>query len=1123
MNRFAPPPLVALGLLAGIFVALLCLAIGGKNRTPAADSSRPSAEAARGTGLPGDGVSFSEEREASSRRVVLAWLREYRHAGGDAARAELLERGLTLAGRRAAWMAELIETNPEAALAESLSFSEYDALPPDVRVLVERPFSERVDLDVFPFCHDGSPEEATAARAAMLAGRHFWLEATLADGTVVKTFAEGWRNETSLSRTAMPAQGIALDGRAALRERVLMRVVSAEDREDALRRFPVGNPDPSRDLARGSSLGPEPVVAVSGGRVFLFRDEASLAGLEDELARLEREKIGPGTGSRVLFQAIDAAAAALKSGAVEVYEGLDLEGATGGALAPAAVNSWTERRKTGLVIRIDFSDKTGDPIGAATIQNRMDGEVNDQLEEMSYGKTGIDTTVAPDVFRMPQPASYYNGQGDGSGTKRNGDLFNHAIAAAKAAGIDTDAFDHKLVFFKSIGMGYCGLGTVGGGKVWLPCHGSKVIVHELGHNYGVSHASHWKVTGATAFDGESVEYGDNTDIMGGGDVPKGHFHVQAKRKLSWLEGDQQFTVDGSANSGTYRIYRHDSGDTAAANRKKAIRVKRGNDEYLWVGVRKLYTGSSFRNYVHGVQINWERSGQSKSHLLDTTPETAGDKNDAGVFLARTFEDTARNVFITPVNKGGAAPDEWVEVTVNIGPFPDNRPPSVTIEHPLALTGRPVPIAANATDPNADVLAYRWDFGDESVPPNSRSLNRTWNTAGDYPVEVTVTDMKGGTHTAQKTIHVVDAVLDPPVNVTATDGDYPDRVEIGWEPAPGSVPTGFTILRDGLAIADLAGDARAYTDRAVDRGDRFGYRIVARFDGGLSSVASVAVTGATLAAPPGAPVFTAASDGLFAGEVLIHWFAVQGAESYRVYRSDSENFDAPSLILELDAPMVRTSDNGPTPGKRHYYRVTAVNAGGEGPAGPVDSGYAGVLPPAEITTPDAPGNEIAAEDTVFENPADRGAYSGLVRDADRPDDILGFLSSVKLAFSRGVVRFSAAGLFVDRGFRLRGSLDDTGAFVGEVKATRNSPALTISLQLRETADGHPRIRGVISNGDSTGAIDACRWAYHSRNPAPMAGRFTALLPAPAGLADPAADGFASVTVTSGGLAARRRHP
>ena len=64
-----------------------------------------------------------------------------------------------------------------------------------------------------------------------------------------------------------------------------------------------------------------------------------------------------------------------------------------------------------------------------------------------------------------------------------------------------------------------------------------------------------------------------------------------------------------------------------------------------------------------------------------------------------------------------------------------RPPldATVLRDGLAGPGLPwrsLDVIAETGSTNADVLAYRWDFGDGSVPPNSRSLNRTWNTAGD---------------------------------------------------------------------------------------------------------------------------------------------------------------------------------------------------------------------------------------------------------------------------------------------------------------------------------------------------------------------------------------------------------
>ena len=63
---------------------------------------------------------------------------------GTGVRADRMGEIIRVARERRDWMKRLIRENPERALAESLGFAEYAALPEEVKAFVERPFSALV-------------------------------------------------------------------------------------------------------------------------------------------------------------------------------------------------------------------------------------------------------------------------------------------------------------------------------------------------------------------------------------------------------------------------------------------------------------------------------------------------------------------------------------------------------------------------------------------------------------------------------------------------------------------------------------------------------------------------------------------------------------------------------------------------------------------------------------------------------------------------------------------------------------------------------------------------------------------------------------------------------------------
>ena len=643
------------------------------------------------------------------------WLNRYRRAD-PAARAALADEGVRLARARRAVMVRLLREDPRRALGEALGFADYAALPPAVRALVETPFSAAAELDVLP--------DESGQVGGRPGGPSAWL--TLADGRRLRVRLFGARAALT-SKAALPVTGIHLDGQAAVWPEALVPVAAA-DRDYVQRHFPLAG-EAGRDFLTGEPLGPRPVLALGGERRFQFASRANLDTLNRRQAAREQQ-IGPRAGSELL-----APAGTARSAVFDVTTGL----------TPPA-STWTETDKSVFYIRVDFPDKPGAPVDAATLAGVVNGTVADQLRDMSYGKTTVQATVSSVVVRLPQNASYY-------APSRSSELYSDARAAfdALGTGVDLNGYDIVGVFFADIGMGYAGLATVGGGKQWLQnTTSAAVIVHELGHNYGLGHANFWDTGGAsTLAGGSNVEYGDVYDIMGDGGVPDGYFNMQAKQRLNWLASGEWAEA---AASGRFRVYRFDD---PAASGVQGLRIPRGNGlGELWLGMRERYDGNPWLE--NGAYLIWQRPGAYESWLIDTTPASAQGKTDSAIVIGRTWYDSEADVTVTPLATGGTAPHEWLDVQVNFGPFTGNRAPTVSLSGPSTVNARQdATFTATASDPDGDPLAYYWDFGADPVDQSSASATYRWTAGGTYTVRVTVSDMKGQTASASLTVTVQD--------------------------------------------------------------------------------------------------------------------------------------------------------------------------------------------------------------------------------------------------------------------------------------------------------------------------------------------------------------------------------
>lgn len=164
---------------------------------------------------------------------------------------------LALAGKRRERMRYLIQEDPRQAIAEGLTFAEWDALPAQVQQIVERPFSVVADLHQYPVCvptgaqrPEGIPEIIS--------------DLAMPDGSHLDAFSYGRRAEIG-SKRGIPVQGIALDGMAAIREEVFQQI-SGADTIFVEKAFPSAQRNAQLSFATGLPVGPGAVRAIGGGQ-----------------------------------------------------------------------------------------------------------------------------------------------------------------------------------------------------------------------------------------------------------------------------------------------------------------------------------------------------------------------------------------------------------------------------------------------------------------------------------------------------------------------------------------------------------------------------------------------------------------------------------------------------------------------------------------------------------------------------------------------------------------------------------------------------------------------------------------------------------------------------------------
>ena len=669
-------------------------------------------------------------------------------------RKKMLPAGIELAKARRPAMEKLIREEPRRAIDQALGFNEWAALPDEVKAEVERPFSMSADYTYLPICREpGAPTKPGEPT--------FIATLSMPDGSSLQTFTYG-RREGVFSKRSIPAQGIALGGLAAMRDGPL-QIVDGTELDTVRTLFPDGQKDMGRSLTTGSKIEDEPVYALVGGRLYAFSSVEEAQALDSKLAELDALP-GPFGASSLLAASTDA----LGSGGVELPK-IQTQ-------ALSASSTWTESKKRLFLIRINFTDKPDEPVTRAAAEAAM-SKASDRIREMSYGKTWVEGTASANVYTMPQTYAYYWSAdsrlwGELMRDARN--IFRQQMSGADSSinigpvsdvpyGASGGLGDYDIVgLFRASNPGEGGV--AGGGDLYMMANFESIYTHEWGHNYGLHHSSLWKTTDGSV-DGEGAtidEYGDPFDIMGHGPIPEGHFRPEGKAYLNWLSAAQWKDIN-LAGSGTFRIYPID--DPAATSNPRGIRVERaGNgtqNGYYWVGYRNGF--SSNPRLSNGAYLTAQRPGQARSLLLDTTPDSIGAADDSALAMGSTFSAPDSSVFITPIGKGGSGSESFIDVQVNLGPFPGNiAPQSSNVSGPVAVQARkPATYSVVGSDPNGDTLSYSWDTGERTLEawPNSPVLQAQWEVGGNYTLKVTVSDMKGGQVTKTLQVQVTDPLDD----------------------------------------------------------------------------------------------------------------------------------------------------------------------------------------------------------------------------------------------------------------------------------------------------------------------------------------------------------------------------
>jgi|GEM_PF-2020554 len=538
---------------------------------------------------------------------------------------ERLAEGVQLAGQRRAALQGLIKADPKQALARALPWRLRNRMPPEVLDLLEQRVSARAEYSV------------KGARQAPEAGEKVApiQRSVILDGRVYDAYVYG-RREWIGTKKALPVEGIAVDDSLALLDRPIRELEPEEP-------LPAGGIQGAAQDEHQTALpsAAPPPLLVSGGQAYQSCCPTHASAMEKSLNEAE-ETLGPNMGYEV------------------------------------AESAWTEGVKDILVIRVDFSDVTGEPqntngtvITPAFATNLINGVTNTFMSEVSFRKTSVNLNSADvtAVLRMPRTAAQYAVNDDPDQLRLD------CLAAAQAAGYVISNYDRQMVVFSWIGssripnsrFGWAGLGQINGPFTWYNGYfDQRVVPHELGHNLSLYHANLWQVSGddpVDVNDGYSAEYQDPFDCMGNGfyaPVNLLHFNPWFLNRIDWLPNSAVLNV---AAPGTYRVYRYDD-PAAPLTRPLALKITKDDTRNYWLSYRRRFAGVSggLADISAGAYVIWGFNSNHASQLIDVnTP--GGSPNDASLNVGGTLHDKEAGIVMTVTGSGGAGVDEYLDIRV----------------------------------------------------------------------------------------------------------------------------------------------------------------------------------------------------------------------------------------------------------------------------------------------------------------------------------------------------------------------------------------------------------------------------------------------------------------------------
>ena len=577
---------------------------------------------------------------------------------------------------------------------------------------------------------------------------------------------------------------------------------------------------------------------------------------------------------------------------------------TAGTTVVAATPVAAATPKTVAVILVNFSDNASQPWTAEAVENVvLDANLDNPSSVRAYYEESSDgaVTLSGKVLGW-----YPINDTDDACDYRNWASLAKAAASteAAAAGMDlnSSAVYKVYVFPRTPNCGWAGLGELPGDESWVDGYANlRTIAHELGHNFGVHHAStasctvagglRTAITARIADDCSVSEYGDPFTIMGAS--TRTH-HAWQRAQLGYPVAAQTVTLAaGYDATHTLSALEPGAGSTAV----RLLRIARGTTgTYLDLELRGIsgpIDGFSTTDpVVTGIsaRVGYANTSRIQSQLIDTTLGTSG-FGDAPLQPGASLWDPVSGARVTVVAVAAGS------ATVRVQHEPDSAAPAA----PPSLTGTPsggaLPSVALSWPAGSDdkllagyeirrngmriAVTKGLSYSDTCLAGTACALAvgstyaydvYAYDAAGKLSAKVNASVLVPGTDTVAPAAPGTPSVTD----VTAVS------VALSWPASTdnvgGSGIGGYEVWR-GAALAGTT-TTTTFVDTAVTPATAYSYTVKA-FDVQSNRSAASAAASATTEPAPGTPSISSTS--LSGSSAMVTYARVDAYAGYEIRR------------------------------------------------------------------------------------------------------------------------------------------------------------------------------------------------------------------------------------------------